>query len=641
LDEKSSDRPGRPKSAAGAPKMVLALSMLVLVCAVIWIMWQGRDVVRSASGRVNHVAASPRTPWKNAEPNVKYVGDAACARCHAEIADTYRRHPMGQSLKEIAPDGARSDVVATFKAGTSRYSVEHRGGRLIHRETRIDDGGDLLAQVEAEVKYAVGSGERGISYLIERDGRLFQSPITWYSQKNRWDLSPGYELGNLHFDRPIEPGCLFCHSNRAIPIAHTLNQYERPIFRGHAIGCERCHGPGELHLRSQQVVDGRDLSIVNPRHLEPALRSAVCEQCHLQGDHQIDRIDRDMFDYRPGHSLIDFIAVYGRADHQDTRFVGQVEQMKDSRCYRASQSRLGCTSCHDPHQTLVPAEKTLHYRQQCLVCHETKGCSLADRVRLAESPQDSCIQCHMQRFKRTDIIHTATTDHRILRTPLPEESDQKRVVAGLPLVLLNRDGVPADELKALDRELAIALATEGPRLHDSPQVREMGRLVLALLDRAITTRPDDLAARLAKARVLALSGRRSQAIPVVQSALAMSRTDERALDQYLSYAVDENDIQAALEPARRAVAVNPWSSIFHERLAFFLLESQDYAGSLRESSEALRLNPFLRFARMFLVESLLKRGEADRADAEFARLIKIHESHRQALEIWYAEKRRH
>ena len=531
--------------------------------------------------------------------------------------------------------------MATFEAGSSRYSVEYRGGRLVHRETRLDNGGGVLAQVEAEVQYAVGSGERGISYLIEHDGRLFQSPITWFSQKNRWDLSPGYEVGNLHFDRPIEPGCLFCHSNRALPVAHTLNRYERPIFRGQAIGCERCHGPGELHIGQQQVVDGRDLSIVNPRHLEPALRSAVCEQCHLQGDHRIDRLDRNMFDYRPGLSLIDFMAIYGRADQQETRFVGQVEQMKDSRCYRASQGRLGCTSCHDPHQAPAPAERTLHYRQQCLACHESKGCSLPERSRLAESPRDSCVQCHMPRFKPTDIIHTATTDHRILRTSLPEESDQKRVVAGLPLVLLNRDGVAAAALQSLDRELAIALTIEGPRLRDSPQVREMSGLVLALLERAIARRPDDLAARLAKARALALSGRRSQALPIIQSALAMAPADEKALDQYLAYAVDEKDIQAAIEPARRAVAANPWSSVFHERLAYFLLEKEDYAGSIRESSEALRLNPFLRFARMFMVQSLLKQGEAGRADAEFATLIKIHESQRQPLEMWYAEKRRH
>ena len=68
------------------------------------------------------------------------------------------------------------------------------------------------------MKYALGSGTRGISYLIEHDGRLFQSPISWYGQKKQWDLSPGYDVNNLHFDRPIEPDCLFCHANRVEPI---------------------------------------------------------------------------------------------------------------------------------------------------------------------------------------------------------------------------------------------------------------------------------------------------------------------------------------------------------------------------------------------------------------------------------------
>ena len=193
-------------------------------------------------------AAAPHSPWKNTQPDVKYVGDAACARCHAEIADTFRRHPMGRSgPNRGCPRCDRPDSTTTFEAGSTRYTVERRGGHVVHRETRLDNDGHVVAKVEGEVKYALGSGMRGISYLIEHDGRLFQSPISWYRQKNRWDLSPGYEQGNLHFDRPIEPDCLFCHTNRVEPIAHTLNRYEPPIFRGHAIGCERCHGPGELH----------------------------------------------------------------------------------------------------------------------------------------------------------------------------------------------------------------------------------------------------------------------------------------------------------------------------------------------------------------------------------------------------------
>ena len=546
---------------------------------------------------------------------------------------------MGRSLTPIAAAVEKPDSTTTFEAGSSRYTVESRGGHVVHRETRLDQDSRVLAQVEGEVKYALGSGARGISYLIEHDDRLFQSPVTWYSQTNRWDLSPGYAEGNLHFDRPIEADCLFCHTNRVEPIAQTLNRYEQPIFRGHAIGCERCHGPGELHSQHQELVDGRDLTIVNPRHLEPVLRSAVCEQCHLQGDHRIDRLGRDMFQYRPGLSLIDFFAVYGRAEQRETKFVGQVEQMKESRCFRESEGRLGCTSCHDPHQVPSPDERIAYFREQCLACHGRKGCNLPAPVRLAESPHDSCMQCHMQRFKRTDIIHAATTDHRIPRTPPRDGSEKAGSVRGLPLVLLNGENLTADELKSLDRELAIALATEGPRLRDSPQVRETGTLVLALLDRALAKRPNDLPALRMKAQALALSGRRGQALTVIRSALTLAPVDEKALDQYLSYAVDEKDISGAIEPARRAVAVNPWSSIFHERLAYFSLEREDYTGAFRESREASRLNPFLRFARMFTIQSLLKQHDVSRAAAEFAQLVKLYESQRTSLERWYAEQR--
>jgi hypothetical protein len=35
------------------------------------------------------------------------------------------------------------------------------------------------------------------------------------------------------------------------------------LFRGHAIGYERCHGLGELHVQRPAVVDGLDDTIVN------------------------------------------------------------------------------------------------------------------------------------------------------------------------------------------------------------------------------------------------------------------------------------------------------------------------------------------------------------------------------------------
>ena len=98
-----------------------------------------------------------------------------------------------------------------------------------------------------KVPHVVGSGRLGTAYLVERDRFLFQSPIAWYARARRWDLPPGYEKSNRHFERPITSACLLCHSNGAEPVEGTLNRYRPPIFSGHAIG-KRPQRPAETHF---------------------------------------------------------------------------------------------------------------------------------------------------------------------------------------------------------------------------------------------------------------------------------------------------------------------------------------------------------------------------------------------------------
>ncbi|MBI3462655.1 MAG: hypothetical protein HY000_06275, partial [Planctomycetes bacterium] len=262
------------------------------------------------------VAASP---YLNVRPEVRYVGSETCARCHAEQAGTYHDHPMGRSVASAAdaPATERLDPAAgnPFNADGHHYSVERRDGRMFHREVRVDDQGRALWTVEEEIAWVVGAGDHGRSYLINRDGSLFQSPIGWYPQQQIWALSPGYETVNEHFNRPIQSECLFCHSTFADHVSGTIGRYREPIFRERAIGCERCHGPGELHvarhegersevrgqrsevsssdfrseisnsksqirnpqsaIRNPPVPQPIDPTIVNPRHLSPKLREAV------------------------------------------------------------------------------------------------------------------------------------------------------------------------------------------------------------------------------------------------------------------------------------------------------------------------------------------------------------------------------
>jgi Tfp pilus assembly protein PilF len=571
------------------------------------------------------------SPHENTRPGIHYVGDAACARCHAEIAETYARHPMGRSLAPIAAApaaGANHDTSGRvlLTAQGLEYSIEDRDGHLIHRETRRDAAGHVIAQNEAEVHYAVGSGRQGIAYLIERDGFLFQSPITWYVRQRKWDLSPGYEAFNLHYDRPVEANCLFCHANRAEPVQGPLNCYQAPIFRGHAIGCERCHGPGELHVRRPQMTDGRDHTIVNPAALEPALRDAVCQQCHLIGQKRIERLDRRSADYRPGLPFTAFWTVLEPGTGQaGNPLVGQVEQMHESRCFRAGAGRIGCISCHDPHRLPSAGEKAAYYRERCLECHADRGCTLPASAR----PADDCTGCHMPRARTSDIIHAATTDHRILR-----HADQPDRLPPVPtgesqplLVNFHRDLLDGRDRAAAERDIGIALCRDGPR---------GAAMAAPRLEAALAARPDDVAAREALGFALGQLGRGVEALDAFRNALAREPNRETALMGAGFLASRGGRPRDALEFWRRAVAVNPWRSDYRAELASAQFQARDWKAAAGSCREALRLNPANLEVRRLLVRCELRLHDLAAAREDFQALLGFDPPDRDDLIRWFA-----
>jgi hypothetical protein len=178
-------------------KYALALAWAAAAAAVVGGVWAPPwGAPKPANRRLARLVAE--SPFRNVEPGVGYVGDAACSRCHADVAESYRAHPMGRSVVTVAAAteaGPRAaPAAAEFDAGGYHYTVERREGRLIHREQRFD-AGEPVASVEAAVAYALGSGERGYSFLVERDGFVAQSPVAWYAQERRYDLAPGYQSG--------------------------------------------------------------------------------------------------------------------------------------------------------------------------------------------------------------------------------------------------------------------------------------------------------------------------------------------------------------------------------------------------------------------------------------------------------------
>jgi hypothetical protein len=653
-----SPRRSRPRST-----LILAVATLLTVSLAAGA-WYLIHVRRGADTTPVHreVPDDPRQvytgPYRNLAPDVKYVGSASCAvtGCHDSRVASYAHHPMGRSLfATTAADPAPPEDAThknPFSALDSRFRVERDGDAVRHCRAAFDDNGRLIYDIALDAAYAIGSGSHGHSYLTIREGGyVFQTPISWYTQSQRWDLSPGFREPPskewLSAGRPVKPDCLFCHTNHAEPVEGTINRYREPVFDGLAIGCERCHGPGEKHVvarRNKEPIEGPiDYTIVNPGNLDLALREAVCEQCHLPGEVRVVRHGRGVYDFRPGLPLEDFLTVFVRAAEggRDDRAVNHVEQMHVSRCFRAStaDNKLGCVSCHDPHVHVIePVERIRHYRESCLACHREHGCKEPHEERLKTSPQDSCIDCHMPRQSLGNIPHTAATDHRIVRFRSAEEPHRGPLPAGPDFPVMpfhQRPGVPLSP--ETGRDLGIALL--GP-LSETGQVapQTYSTAALRLLEPAVARDPEDWEAQEAKSNALWAQGRRRDALAVLQAVLAQAPHRETTLIRAGTLARDQNRRDEAIDYWRRAVEVNPWVAGYRAALCELLVQQRAW-DELRPHAEAwLRLDPASSDARQTWVTYLLRTGRKDEARSEFERLRALRPPNLGRLQAWFDEE---
>jgi tetratricopeptide (TPR) repeat protein len=611
-------------------------------------------------------------PFQNLAPEVRYIRDQRCADCHPDQARSFALAPMGRSLLPVAqnaPLPLDQSVHNPFEAAGSLFAVETRNGQMVHRRIQAGPDGRPVAQLEWQVQYALGSGHQGYAYLTNRDGYLFETPISWYADRENlpgslspppqpkaehaqgglppsrglWDLSPGFGPAFSLTGRTVVPDCLFCHANRVNPVPGSVNHYQEPIFDGYAIGCQRCHGPGELHKARQvsgPAAADIDYTIVNPQHLEPALQGAVCEQCHLQGKARLRRRGRDLYDYRPGLPLDRFWSIFVAAPgaKDSARAVGHVEQMYASRCFQASAGpeQLACLSCHDPHGHVPAAEHVAYYRERCLQCHAQHGCSLARAERLRRQPADSCIACHMPRYSTSDIVHAASTDHRILR-----RGSEGAVRKGRPPAADNWPIVSfysSDNRAELERDRAVALVILA-RSGNSDAQAVVGR-ALGSLEPICRRDPDDLAAGEARGYALVFERRWADALAAFRLVLDRAPEQELVLVGAAGAAEELRDPETALGYWRRALAVNPWAPNYQRQLVLLLIEQKAWADAQAACAVWQRLDPMSTEASMALVQCLLEAGRKQEARQEFARLESLRPLDLRELQLRFGKRLR-
>src|SRR5438445_3770831 len=146
-----------------------------------------------------------------------YIGSDACAGCHAAICRSYACTAMGRSMQRAAEIALTAPAEVRQLSIRRRFRVYRDGSDLYQSEYALK-GSEKVFDDAHKLEYAIGSGVNGYSFVVRRGNYLFQAPLSYYSKTQKWDVSPGYETGDLGFSRPMTASCVACHSGRPQPV---------------------------------------------------------------------------------------------------------------------------------------------------------------------------------------------------------------------------------------------------------------------------------------------------------------------------------------------------------------------------------------------------------------------------------------
>jgi hypothetical protein len=157
----------------------------------------------------------------------------------------------------------------TSGAGSSVYSVR-----------------DTTNSISETLVWAFGLGNKGQTYIYQRNGFYYESRLSFYKAIRGLDLTTGHGIGtpaNLEdaLGRLIDPDtlrrCFGCHTTASTTISGFDPSHLMP-----GVICEACHGPGAKHVAlmdEEKTGQGR-LAIFNPKRLNAIALVDFCGACH-------------------------------------------------------------------------------------------------------------------------------------------------------------------------------------------------------------------------------------------------------------------------------------------------------------------------------------------------------------------------
>ena len=563
------------------------------------------------------VDASSDSPGPAVDTQNHYLGSQACERCHTQIYQRFSKTDMGRSMSSITPEflrNAESSGSYTDDRLHRRFEVYTVDNKLFQSEAGIGADGKESFRDAHPVEWAIGAGVNGYGVILQRDNYLFQAPLSFYSKANRWEPSPGYEFVDLGFNRPILPGCIFCHSGRPNSVADSNGKFENTRFSELAIGCEKCHGPGAAHVERMQrlnAVAGAksslpvrfDSKIVNPANLTPYLADNVCMACHQTGDVRVLKPGKTYADIRPGSPLDETLSILivpptrdkpPSADHVEHYY-----SMTLSKCYRASAGKLNCITCHDPHVEPTREEAPAYFAGKCMTCHTNQSCKMPIETRMQNKLANDCIGCHMPKRDIQAISHSSATNHRIVARadePFPDVTF-KQTTAQLPdLIHLN----PAPGQEDVAPPLLTLMAAYGELAQNAP---EYVAPYLRTLEQLEKSQPDNALVQSALGRRDLKNGNYLGAVGHLKRAVEIGTTAGTTYADLGDALAHAGQTEEALPWLEKAVEVDPFNPVSRKMLVIRLIETKQFDRAHEALQQYLAIFPQDDFMRKMLARA--------------------------------------
>lgn len=366
----------KPVNQSVLAAVTIGLSLLVMV------------VVSWTPPHVNgQVSLQQRWNPRRAPAGIHFIGDEACGGCHKKMFSSHGETGMSLALDPVADSQVLTDnPQLSFRLGPYTYEIKRRGKQSFYSVT---DGNETIT---LPILYALGQGRMGQTYVLQRDGKYYESLVSFYGEPKALDFTVGAQrsipqslnqaVGRLLTDLEVK-NCFGCHSTGGVVGGQMQFDKMMPGIR-----CEGCHGPGEQHVAALKAGEPGYKQIFNPGRLSgDELTQQFCATCHRGSDE---------------FSLLKSMEV------NNVRF--QPYRIFHSKCY-SDDKNISCTACHNPHEPLK--QDASDYDSKCLACHALKG-----KPASAESSPScpvavkDCVSCHMPKIE-VKAAHFKFTDHYI------------------------------------------------------------------------------------------------------------------------------------------------------------------------------------------------------------------------------------